>query len=162
MDDQPVEAIRNYRSISDRISTSGMPTEGQLAKIARAGFEVVLNLDQLNSGHALPDERGIVEALGLTYRQIPVIWDNPTHENLVEFREAMAQYADRRVFVHCVANARVSIFVALYRILELGWARDDAVQGVHSIWEPNETWQRFIESELSTRSRPVGDRAGSG
>ena len=149
VDDQKLQAIYNYRFISDQISTSGMPTEAQLADVARAGFEVVMNLDQLDSRHALSDERGAVEALGLTYRQIPVIWENPTHANWLEFREAMAQYAGKRVYVHCVANARVAAFVALYRILELGWSRDDAMQGVYSIWKPNDTWLRFIESELS-------------
>jgi protein tyrosine phosphatase (PTP) superfamily phosphohydrolase (DUF442 family) len=129
-----------------------MPTEAQLADIAQAGFEVVLNLDQLGSSRALPDERGAVEALGLTYRQIPVLWENPTHENWAEFSEAMAQNAGRHVFIHCVANARVSVFVALYRILELGWSRDDAMKDVHSIWTPNDIWQRFIESELSSRT----------
>ncbi len=150
-DDQPLQAIYNYRRVSERIGTSGMPTEAQLADIAGAGFEVVVNLDQLNSAHALPDERGTVEALGLTYRQIPVVWDNPTHANLAEFRAAMAEYADKRVFVHCVANARVSTFVALYRILKLGWAREEALRELYSIWQPNDTWQRFLERELAVR-----------
>ncbi len=149
MDEQSLEAIYNYRRISDRIGTAGMPTEEQLAAIARAGFEVVINLDQLGSRHALPDERGAVEALGLTYRQIPADWEHPTHENLVEFRAAMAECADKRVFVHCVANMRASVFVALYRLLDLGWAGEEAMQGVYSIWQPNDTWRRFLESELS-------------
>jgi protein tyrosine phosphatase (PTP) superfamily phosphohydrolase (DUF442 family) len=146
--DEQLQAIYNYRLISERISTSGMPTEAQLADIAQAGFEVVINLDQLNSRHALPDERGAVEALGLAYWQIPVLWENPTHANWAEFQEAMAQNVGKRVFIHCVANARVSVFVALYRILELAWSREDAMRDVHSIWTPNDTWQRFIESEL--------------
>jgi protein tyrosine phosphatase (PTP) superfamily phosphohydrolase (DUF442 family) len=150
MPDQSLETIYNYRPVSDRIGTSGMPTEAQLAEIARAGFEVVINLDQLDSRHGLPDERGSVEALGLTYLQIPVVWDHPTHENLVEFREAMAKHSDRRAFVHCVANMRVSVFLALYRVLDLGWDREAAMQGVYSLWKPNDTWQQFIETELST------------
>jgi uncharacterized protein (TIGR01244 family) len=150
MDDQSLQAIYNYRSVSNRISTSGMPTEAQLVDIARAGFDVVINLDQLDSRHALHDERASVEALGLTYRQIPVVWEHPTHENLVEFRDAMAEYADRRVFVHCVANIRVSVFMALYQALDLDWPREDAMQGIYSLWKPNDTWQQFIETELST------------
>lgn len=149
MDDQPLKAIYNYRAISDRVGTSGMPTEAQLADVARAGFEVVINLDQLDSSHALPDERGAVETLGLTYRQIPVVWENPIHDNWAEFRGAMAQYADKRVFVHCVANVRVSIFVALHRILDLGWSREDALRGANLLATPNDIWQRFIEIELA-------------
>ena len=35
MEDQSLQVIYNYRSVSDRIGTSGMPTEAQLADIAR-------------------------------------------------------------------------------------------------------------------------------
>ena len=149
MDDQTLQPIYNYRRISDRIGTSGMPTEAQLGDIARAGFEVVINLDQLDSRHALPDERAAVEATGMTYRQIPVVWEHPTHENLVDFFAAMAQYADKRVFVHCVANYRATIFTTLYGVLRLDWPREEAMNRLRQMWQPNDTWQQFIESELS-------------
>ena len=89
---------------------------------------MVINLDQLNSDYALPNERETVESLGMTYLQIPVVWDTPTHENVAQFLDAMDQYADKRVFVHCVANARASVFMALYRILRLGWSQAEAMQ----------------------------------
>jgi protein tyrosine phosphatase (PTP) superfamily phosphohydrolase (DUF442 family) len=150
MDDQALQTIYNYRRISDRIGTSGMPTEAQVGDIARAGFEVVINLDQLDSRHALPDERAAVEALGMTYRQIPVVWEHPTHENLADFCAAMEDYADMRIFVHCVANYRATVFMTLYGILRLGWPREEAMKRLHQMWQqPNEIWQHFIESELS-------------
>ena len=149
MDDQALQPIYNYRRISDRIGTSGMPTEAQVADIARAGFEVVINLDQLDSRHALPDERAAVEATGMTYRQIPVVWEHPTHENLADFFDAMAQYADKRVFVHCVANYRATIFTTLYGVLRLDWPRAEAMNRLLQMWQPNDIWQQFIESELS-------------
>ncbi len=149
-DDRPLQAIRNYRRVSERVATAGMPTEAQLADVARAGFEVVLNLDQLDSRHALPNERHAVEALGMTYRQIPVVWEQPTHADLAEFRAAMAELAGKRLFVHCVANVRVSTSLALYRVLDLGWEREPALQDLYAIWQPNETWRRFIEQELPT------------
>jgi protein tyrosine phosphatase (PTP) superfamily phosphohydrolase (DUF442 family) len=149
MDDQALQPIYNYRRISDRIGTSGMPTEAQLADIARAGFEVVINLDQLDSRHALPDERMVVESTGMTYRQIPVVWEHPTHENLADFFAAMEQYADRRVFVHCVANYRATVFMTLYGVLRLDWPREEAMNSLRQMWQANETWQQFIESELS-------------
>lgn len=149
MDETLLQAIYNYRRVSDLIGTSGMPTEAQLHDIAGAGFQVVINLDQLTSRHALPDERKTVEALGMTYVQIPVLWDAPTHANFVAFCAALEQFADRRVFIHCVANARASTFIALYRILRLGWPRETALQSVYAIYQPNATWQSFIESELA-------------
>lgn len=149
MEENILQAIYNYRRVSDLIGTSGMPTEAQLPDIARAGFQVVINLDQLTSRHALPNERETVEILGMTYVQIPVLWDEPTHADFVAFCAVLEQFVDRRVFIHCVANARVSTFVALYRILRLGWPREVALQSVQAIYQPNATWQHFIESELT-------------
>jgi len=149
MDDQPLHSLYNYRRISERIATSGMPTAEQLAAIARAGFDVVINLDQLDSCHALPDERQMVTALGLIYEQIPVVWDNPGHAQVVQFLDALDRHADKRVFVHCVANYRASVFIALYRILRLGWPPAEALADMMTVWQPNPTWQAFIESELA-------------
>jgi len=149
MDDQALQSIYNYRRVSDRIGTSGMPTEAQLADIVRAGFEVVINLDQLDSRHALPDERMAVEATGMTYRQIPVVWEHPTHENLADFFSVMAQYTDKLVFVHCVANYRATVFTMLYGVLRLDWSCEKAMNRLHQMWQPDETWRQFIESELS-------------
>jgi protein tyrosine phosphatase (PTP) superfamily phosphohydrolase (DUF442 family) len=149
MDDSALASLYNYRRVSDRIGASGMPTEAQLGDIARAGFEVVINLDQLDSRHALPDERQTVAALGLIYEQIPVVWDNPGHAQVVQFLDALDRYADKRVFVHCVANYRASVFIALYRILRLGWPPAEALADMMTVWQPNPTWQAFIASELA-------------
>ncbi len=148
MTDVSLAAIYHYRPVSDWIGSAGMPTAAQLAAVARAGFEVVINLDQLDSRYALPDERATVEALGMTYVQIPVLWVRPTHEDFVAFVAAMDQFADKRVFVHCVANYRASVFLTLYRILRLGWPPAEALRDLTSFWQPDAVWQQFIESEL--------------
>lgn len=149
MNDAALIALPNYRRVSDHIGASGMPTEAQLGDIARAGFEVVINLDQQPSRHALPDERGAVEALGMIYEPIPVVWDSPGHAEFARFCAALERYAGRRIFVHCVANYRASVFIALYRIRRLGWSPADALAELTKVWQPNEIWQKFIESELA-------------
>jgi hypothetical protein len=44
--------------------------------------------------------------------------------------------------------------VALYRILKLGWSTDDAMEGMHKIWDTEDypIWKMFIEENLK-RSR---------
>ena len=84
----------------------------------------------------------------MRYVQIPVVWEQPTEANLASFLHAMTMYESQRVFIHCAANMRVSVFMALYRIRSLGWSRDDAMQMVYEIWQPNEIWSRFIEQNL--------------
>ena len=60
------------------------------------------------------------------------------------FFEVMDGARDQRVFVHCAANYRVSSFVALYGEARFGWSPDQGDAHIRRIWEPNETWVRFI------------------
>jgi protein tyrosine phosphatase (PTP) superfamily phosphohydrolase (DUF442 family) len=142
--------IINFRRLTDHLITGGQPTEEQLALAAAAGAEVVINLGRLDPAYALPDERGTVAALGLTYEHIPVVWAEPTAADLDAFFAAMARHAGRRVLVHCAANYRASAFIMLYRVLRLGWRIEDARPDLDAIWDPAEypQWQAFIGAAL--------------
>ena len=150
-----LQQIYNYRKLSDRLATAGQPGEAQFGSIARAGFDVVINLGLLDTEYALPDEAALVNALGLVYEHVQVSWECPQSADLERFFGLMARYAGKKVFVHCAANMRVSVFVALHRILEQGWRRQQAMSDVLAIWEPDHTWQAFIEAALA--QRPTAD-----
>jgi hypothetical protein len=68
--------------------------------------------------------------------------------------DAMDERQDRKILVHCQANFRATAFVALYRILRQGWNADDAMSGMHKIWDAEDypIWKTFIEQNLK-RSR---------
>jgi protein tyrosine phosphatase (PTP) superfamily phosphohydrolase (DUF442 family) len=137
--------IKNYIPIDDRLATAGQPTEAQLADVAAAGFEAVVNLGLLDPSYCLPDEAASVAALGLTYKHIPVKFDKPALEDLRAFIDAMDGLDARRVFVHCAANFRVSVFVALWGELRLGWPRARADRHVERLWKPSPGWAAFLE-----------------
>ena len=50
----------------------------------------------------------------MAYRHIPVKFEAPAVEDFRAFVSAMDEWSDRKVFVHCAANFRVSAFVAVY------------------------------------------------
>jgi hypothetical protein len=54
----------------------------------------------------------------------------------------------RKMLVHCAANKRVTAFLGLYRVVRLGWAPGEAFALMHSVWEPDPVWSRFIERVL--------------
>lgn len=144
-----LDDIRNYRAVSPRLATSGQPDEAQLAAIAAAGFDVVINLALHDDPrYSLTDEAGTVQGLGLEYVHIPVQFAAPTHDDLARFMAAMSTHAERRVWVHCAANYRVSAFVGLDRVLRQGWSRADAFALMDDIWKPDEVWSTFINTEL--------------
>jgi len=142
--------IYNYLHYNEQLSSSGMPTPEQLNSVAEAGVKVVINLATSKSEGAIPNEGELVSELGMEYVNIPVDWNSPTKEDLDSFLNTMDQHKDEHILVHCQANFRASGFVALYRILKLGWKRDDAFQDMQKIWSPEEypIWDMFIEDNL--------------
>jgi len=144
------EEIRNFLPLSERLFTGGMPKAEQLRDAAVQGVQVVINLALHDIPTALPEEEKLVSSLGMTYINIPVIWNNPTRENLNEFLDAMQAHSEEKVLVHCEANYRATAFPALYRILRLGWKREDALDVMHHIWneEKYPVWKKFIEESI--------------
>jgi len=157
-----LRAIKNYHRISGDLATAGQPTPGQLADIAEAGYEALINID---SATAVPNEDALVTSKGLGYFHIPVVWTEPKQSDLHLFFDLMDALKGKRVFVHCAANARVSTFVYLYRISRLGVDPVEGEKDLHELWEPNEIWSTFIDEaagrlglELSRRNRGREDR----
>jgi uncharacterized protein (TIGR01244 family) len=143
-----LKEIYNYLSLTESIATAGQPTEGQIAAIAENGYEVVINLGLADAEYALKNEGALVRARGMQYIHLPVIWERPTKLDLEQFFKVMEANQDKKVFVPCAANMRVSVFMALYRIIRLGWPSEKAFEEVKRIWTPNNTWQMFIDESL--------------
>ena len=145
-----IEDIYNYLKLTDSLSSSGMPKPEQLSALAENGFQFVINLATPKSQGAISNEKELVEGLGISYLNIPVEWNNPTRTNLDEFMNAMGQHKDNKVFVHCQANFRATGFITLYRILRLGWTKQDAYQDMNRIWSPEENpvWDQFFAENL--------------
>lgn len=143
-----IEEIYNFLKVSDSVATSGQPTESQFAAIKASGYQVVVNLALTSSPNALPNESEIVESLGMEYVHIPVVWENPTLDNVARFFNIVEANAGQPIFVHCAANMRVSAFVYLYRLLREQISNEQATQDLHKIWIPNENWQTFIQQAI--------------
>jgi protein tyrosine phosphatase (PTP) superfamily phosphohydrolase (DUF442 family) len=139
------QSIYNWRRLDQRITTSGQPTEPQLADIQALGVRHVVNLALHTHEKALPDERGSLERLGISYTHIPVDFQNPTEQDFAKFCAAMDELKDFPVHVHCIANYRVSAFFYRYRRDVLGWDDATARAEMDAIWHPEGVWADFIK-----------------
>jgi len=143
-------SIYNYRQLAPRLAASGQPDEEELAAIAAAGYDLVLNIALHDDpAYSLPDEAGTVRSLGMRYVHIPVLFDAPTLDDLLRFFDAMDANRDCRIWVHCAANMRVSVFLGLYWHLREGQPLEQAFALQRDIWEPNPVWQAFIVRALA-------------
>lgn len=139
-----IEDIYNFLKLSDSIATAGQPTAEQFLAVKKSGYQTVVNLALPESLNALPNEQAVVEAQGMDYMHIPVIWEKPTLEDIKHFFSVMETNADKNIFVHCAANMRVSAFMYLYRLIHEHINEEDAKKDLYKIWVPNENWQKFI------------------
>lgn len=142
----PLETVRNFQRISDRLASSGQIGYDQVALLADAGYEVVVNL-------AVADEERnaregfFVTREGMTYVHIPVDWNDPSLDDVELFFDVMQANADRKVYVHCFANMRASAFVYMYRTLIEGVPEAEARATMNEVWDPweLEQWGGLIE-----------------
>jgi uncharacterized protein (TIGR01244 family) len=150
--------IHVWRRFDARVTTSGQPTEAELAEIRALGVTYVVNLGLHSHERALPDEAASVAALGMTYIHIPVDFERPTDEDFRRFRVALDAIGDQPVHIHCIANARVSAFLYRHRRDVAGSGAAEAKALMDSIWRPDGVWARFLGDEESAAlgHRPPG------
>ncbi|HEX2623265.1 MAG TPA: protein tyrosine phosphatase family protein [Phototrophicaceae bacterium] len=146
-----LDAIYNFCKVSDTLGTSGQPEAEQFPAIKAAGYEMVINLATGKGAKDVVEEPEIVAGLGLKYHNIPVEWGNPTLDDLEQFFTVMDANKDKKLYVHCIANYRVSAFTMLYRVIKLGVPLAEAKALKDSVWHPDDAvpvWDAFIEQAL--------------
>lgn len=140
-----MKKILNFIQVSDKIATSGQPTKKQFKKIAKKGYEVVVNLATDKSSNALKDEDRIVSKNGMIYFHIPLSWQYPQKERLHTFLKLLEllDKEDKKVFIHCAKNYRVSMFIYKYKkdVLQQKGVKLIAPKG----FKPNVVWKKFIK-----------------
>ena len=137
-------SLPNRIDYSPSLTTSGQPTEGELALIASVGFDRVIFLAFTNHPKAVAHEDDIVRDQGLQFIHIPVEWESPSPADFSAFAAMMQTFGSGRTLVHCEVNFRASVFGFLYQVLFEGADVDEAMSLMQSIWVPNDTWEAFI------------------
>jgi enamine deaminase RidA (YjgF/YER057c/UK114 family)/protein tyrosine phosphatase (PTP) superfamily phosphohydrolase (DUF442 family) len=144
-----LSTIRDLLVLSERLATAGQPTADELGLVAARGFEVVINLALATSPGALPDEGSVVARHGMEYLHIPIDFTAPAVPAALSFFEAMRTRRERKLFVHCAANKRVSALVYAYRIIEGEPGPAEAAYDLARRWQPDETWRRYIDDSVA-------------
>ena len=145
-----MENIINFYQITENVGTGGQPTISQLAEIAEANFSAIVNLAMHDSDNAIPEEADIVSSLGMKYIHIPVPFEAPTSNHLKEFFNVMDSFEEKKVFVHCAVNARVSAFMHQYLTLKKKVSSEKATSPLLHQWLPkmDSNWKFIMDLEI--------------
>lgn len=138
------EDILNWQRLDERVTTSGQPTQEQLASIAALGVRHIVNLGLHSHEKALRDEGRSVADLGMKYIYMPVDFQNPTEVDFARFCSVMAELSHGAVHVHCIRNLRVSAFFFRYRRDMMGWDEARARAEMERVWKPEGVWAAFV------------------
>ena len=143
-----VKKILNYIKVNDTISTSGQPSKKQFEQIAKEGFEVVINLGLNTHPEALKDEDKIVSKNGMIYFHIPISWEEPEIDRLKLFLILLEtlQKENKKVFIHCIKNYRVSVFIYRYKKDILKQKNVKLVAPKE--YKPNEVWKKVLKEKI--------------
>ena len=148
-----LKQITNFYRIDENIATSGQPKTEQFKEIFAEGFEVIFNLALSDSPNAIEDEGKIINELNMEYVHIPVDFSSPSLEDLKLFFKHMEKHENKKIFVHCAMNWRVSAFMFLYHTIKCQIPVADAHRHIDAVWQPDSVWQDFIRHSLDTYSK---------
>ncbi len=142
--------LKNYQVNSTKMLSSGLPNAEQFETLKAMG---VTNVIDLIPGDRT-EESNLMKAMELNYHNIQVDWENPTVENFNEYVAVMKQYYSSKgsTLTHCRLNWRGAVFTYLYRVTQLNEPEEQAKLDLLAIWQPNETWQSFID-DVKAQSR---------
>ncbi|WP_299752904.1 protein tyrosine phosphatase family protein [uncultured Tateyamaria sp.] len=152
-----ISETRNFYQFEPTVLTSGQPSAAQLSEAADDGIEVVINLVPESEGIYNPEEGEILAAQGVEYIHVPVNWRDPKAEEFQNFLNAMDRVGDRKVLVHCWANARASALVAAHRAISAPDTQVAELEQLETIWSDvagydfsrNTVWQDYLEDNIA-------------
>lgn len=146
--------IRNFVRVTTEFCTGGQPEVEHFARLRADGVRAVVNL-RTPGEHRADEERQAVEAAGLRYFNIPVIYKEPRDEQADEFLRITDDPANRPVFIHCTAAIRVGAFWLIRRVARDGWTWDAALAEARKVGLVNAPHlEEFAKRYLA--SRPGG------
>ncbi len=122
--DFPNVKIKNFGQMDDRFYRGAQPETSDYQSLKDLGIKTVIDLRNDPTDY----EKAAVEALGMTYVNIPMSgWRSPKDEDLEHFMKLANDPNTGKFFVHCKAGIhRTGVAGAVYRYENYGWNYDTA------------------------------------
>ncbi len=132
-----LQGVGNLHRVSENLYRSGQPTsEGMKNLKEMIGIKAVINL---RAFHSDADE---VRGTGLLNEELSVKTWHIEDEDVVRVLKLIRNKEGGPFLIHCQHGAdRTGLMSAMYRIVEQGWTKDEAIEemvdggyGFHPIW----------------------------
>jgi protein tyrosine/serine phosphatase len=118
--------IRNFGQMDEHLYRGAQPMEDEYQALKDLGVKTVIDLQEKPAKY----EKAAVEALGMTYINIPMDdTEYPKPEAVATFLKIMDDPSTGVAYVHCKGGKhRTGAMGAVYRFTKYGWDYDKAYQ----------------------------------
>ena len=144
--------IYNFYRYNSSISTSGLPEIDDFELIKKEGFEIVISLSMPSDSKTIKNEELILTNLDMIYIHIPVDYYSPKVNDFEVFTTLLNTFKNKKLWIHCTKNYRVSLFMYLYNWVEYN-KKDTKL--LEKFWIPNEIWQKFIDNVILKKHKVI-------
>ena len=134
----------NFHRIDPQLATGGHLVDVGAAELKKQGVTLVIDLRDKPPA----DEQQQLEAAGIRWVNVPVVWAEPKKGDFEEFSRLMAANADQNILVQCQANYRASAMTYMYRVTQQGVPEAEARKDLNAIWTPEGTWRTYIDEVM--------------
>lgn len=133
---QPVPGVRNLHKITEQLYRCAQPTPEEMATLEKMGIKTVINLRDIHN------DIEKAQATRLRLLHIEMSAQDIETERIARVLALLRETEHAPFVIHCQHGAdRTGVVCAMYRMVEQGWSRDDAIQemreggyGFHSVW----------------------------
>ena len=132
-----IPGVQNLHKITDNLYRSQQPSEqGMKALIEQLGIKTVINLRAFHS------DKKTARGRGLLNEELSVKTWHIEDEDVIKVLRLLRKQENGPFLIHCQHGAdRTGLMSAMYRIIEQGWTKDEAISemvnggyGFHPMW----------------------------
>jgi len=158
--------INNFGQMDERFYRGARPKQKDFQALKDLGIQTVIDLTDNT-----PQEKGYVEALGMTYVNIAIPdKKDPTDEQIGQFLKLVNDPATGKFYVHCAGGRhRTGVMGAVYRFNNYHWNFDQVYAEMQNFdfYTSNghggqkrfvENYAQRIQSEIATQSAAQGSK----
>lgn len=128
--------VNNLHKINDNLYRSEQPSEQGMINLDKMGIKTVINLRPFHS------DKSIIKGTKLSIEEINVSAWHIEDEDVIKVLKIIRRKENGPFLIHCQHGAdRTGAMSAMYRIVEQGWSKDEAIKemveggyGFHAIW----------------------------
>lgn len=131
-----MHGVGNFYKITDYLYRSEQPTEEGMKNLKKMGIKTLINLRVFHS------DWGKTKKTGLLDEELSVKTWHIEDEDVIRVLRIIRKRENGPFLMHCWNGAdRLGVMVAMFRIVEQGWTKDEAIDemvnggyGFHTVW----------------------------